>query len=153
MRSFVLLGSMLQSSSLVKADCTLQDGTVQIGARKLSEFPQKHPFPPKPLPEPTQKSIIFTLILNSTSNFTPTSNFYPRLIPEFLPGTDPNAFSTSFSVRKETISSFRDKLRCLMTFLSFLRLWIHINHNEGLQLRHIVSPFNCRKSPNRLQQV
>ena len=54
MRSFVLLGSMLQSSSLVKADCTLQDGTVQIGARKFSEisprnipyhqiFPQSHP--------------------------------------------------------------------------------------------------------------
>ena len=47
MRSFVLLGSMLQSSSLVKADCTLQDGTVQIGARKyyftLYFYPQFHP--------------------------------------------------------------------------------------------------------------
>ena len=43
MRSFVLLGSMLQSSSLVKADCTLQDGTVQIGARKFSSFYKKWP--------------------------------------------------------------------------------------------------------------
>ena len=53
MRSFVLLGSMLQSSSLVKADCTLQDGTVQIGARKLSKFPPKTSISTKTFLEPT----------------------------------------------------------------------------------------------------
>ena len=57
MRSFVLLGSMLQSSSLVKADCTLQDGTVQLGARKLSEFPQKHPLLPKPSLKPPKNQL------------------------------------------------------------------------------------------------
>ena len=75
MRSFVLLGSMLQSSSLVKADCTLQDGTVQIGARKLSEFPQKHPFPPNHFLNLTQKSLRFILIqpqiLPQHRTFTP----------------------------------------------------------------------------------
>ena len=57
MRSFVLLGSMLQSSSLVKADCTLQDGTVQIGARKFSEFPQKTSLLTKISAKTTEKSL------------------------------------------------------------------------------------------------
>ena len=103
MRSFVLLGSMLQSSSLVKADCTLQDGTVQIGARKFSEIsPRNIPYPsPKP---PKNQLLIFTL--ESTTNFTPTSNYYPRLMPEISPVTVVYIYSTSCMTRNETISSF-----------------------------------------------
>jgi len=107
MRSFVLLGSMLQSSSLVKADCTLQDGTVQIGARKFSEFTRKTSLSTKISPKTTQKSMIFTLIYpESTSNFTRTSNFYPRLIPEISPLAAVNNYSASCMTRNETISSF-----------------------------------------------
>ena len=74
MRSFVLLGSMLQSSSLVKADCTLQDGTVQIGARKLSEFHRKSS------PNITQKSMIFTHIYPQLNlKFHPNIELSPRL--------------------------------------------------------------------------
>ena len=105
MRSFVLLGSMLQSSSLVKADCTLQDGTVQIGARKLSEFSRKTSPYTKTYPKTNQKSMIFIHIYPQINlKFTPTSNFHPDWYPKF----HSQALLSSMRHRlwSETISSF-----------------------------------------------
>ena len=102
MRSFVLLGSMLQSSSLVKADCTLQDGTVQIGARKLSEFSRKTSPYTKTFPKTTQKSMIFIHIYPQINlKFYPNIELSPRLIPEISLTTTVNVYATSFMVRDD----------------------------------------------------